>query len=223
MKKIIKITFNAETIQWERGGTFYFGMKTAEGVPFNIEWGDSKITKAVGGKDSISYRHDYCPRVDTPKDYALFHVEVFSEDENFRVTELSFDNGVEMKITKLDISRCTELERLVLRMLGATSLDVSKNTSLKYLDCHDNKLTSLDISNNIELEELKCSSNNIKTLNISNNIALRVLDCELNGMTRIIAWFGLPLKEAAFRDSNNLNPDNELKIIEIVESNGGNF
>jgi hypothetical protein len=82
-------------------------------------------------------------------------------------------------------------------------------------------MTSLDISNNLELEELNCHYNRIKTLNVSNNIALRVLDCELNEMTRIIAWFGLPLKEAAFQEGNHFNLDNELKIIEIIESNGG--
>ena len=48
-----------------------------------------------------------------------------------------------------------------------TELDVSKNTELEKLVCLSNKLTSLDVSKNLKLENLNCEKNQLTSLIIT--------------------------------------------------------
>ena len=66
-----------------------------------------------------------------------------------------------MKLTKLDVSRCTELRRLY---------------------CNDNQIETLDLRSNKKLETLYCQNNRLSWLNLSSNTALdpRYVDCSGN-------------------------------------------
>lgn len=62
-------------------------------------------------------------------------------------------------LTRLDVSKNTELTKLYCEFNQLTGLDLSKNTALTKLGCHDNQLTSLDLSKNTALDTLDCSGN----------------------------------------------------------------
>ena len=77
-----------------------------------------------------------------------------------------------------------------------TTLDVSQNTALERLWCTDNQLTALDVSKNIALTGLYCYNNQLTALDVSKNTALTVLDCYNNQLTALdvsqntsLIWF----------------------------------
>ena len=85
-------------------------------------------------------------------------------------------------LTKLDISRNTELKTLNCSSNNLTELDVSQNSGLKFLYCDSNHLAVLDVSRNPKMQMLSCSDNPLKELDIRNLpmlISLEVADCEL--------------------------------------------
>ncbi len=89
------------------------------------------------------------------------------------------------KLTSLNVSKNTALEKLVCSSNRLTSLDVSKSVALKYLDCSYNQLTSLDMNNNTSLETLQCEYNKLMNLNISKCTALLNLFCTSNQLTNL--------------------------------------
>lgn len=66
-----------------------------------------------------------------------------------------------------------------------TKIDISKNTELKTLYCFNNSLEELDITNNSKLDILYCYSNNMTELNTENNPDLRILHCYDTNITRL--------------------------------------
>ena len=66
-----------------------------------------------------------------------------------------------------------------------TKIDLSKNTQLLVLDCGYNQLTQLNLSNNTLLTDLFCLYNQLTELNLSNNTQLLVLDCGYNQLTQL--------------------------------------
>lgn len=64
-------------------------------------------------------------------------------------------------------------------------MDVSKNTNLTKLICSGNGLYSLDVSNSPELAYLDCSDNYLKVLDIHNNTKLSILNCRDNSLTSL--------------------------------------
>ena len=89
------------------------------------------------------------------------------------------------KLTSLDVSKNTNLEKLYCGDNSLEALDVSKNTKLTYLSCRNNSLTSLDVSQNKALEELYCFGNNLTSLTISStkNTALKMVACSKNNIS----------------------------------------
>ncbi|MBR5959444.1 MAG: hypothetical protein IKZ98_00480 [Clostridia bacterium] len=85
-------------------------------------------------------------------------------------------------LTKLDISRNTELKTLNCSSNNLTELDVSQTSGLKFLYCDSNHLAALDVSRNPKLQMLSCSDNplnKLDTSNLSRLVYLYVADCEL--------------------------------------------
>ena len=95
------------------------------------------------------------------------------------------------KITTLDVSQNTALERLWCTDNQLTALDVSKNTALTDLYCYNNPLTALDVSKNTALEILDCYNNQLTALDVSQNTSLMWFSCtgnQIKGeeMTRLV-------------------------------------
>ena len=119
---------------------------------------------------------------------------VLTPAERYAVTEIDVENkyisnlsGIEFfpnlkvlncghnRLTKLDVSKNTELTYLKCSYNRLTELDVSKNTELTYLDCGYNRLTELDVSQNTKLTELYFVSNKITSLQADNCTNLTVI------------------------------------------------
>ena len=95
------------------------------------------------------------------------------------------------KITTLDVSQNTALEKLWCTDNQLTALDVSKNTALTGLYCYNNPLTALDVSKNTALEILDCYNNQLTALDVSQNTSLMWFSCtgnQIKGeeMTRLV-------------------------------------
>jgi len=122
-----------------------------------VDWGDGseKVTLTLNecssyinylsNQGATNFRHTY-------------------PSETIRTITISGDNimGVQCysSITSLDVSRCTELTKLIVEdNRRLTSLDVSKNTNLTQLWCIQTQLTSLDVSKNRALTDLNCGGN----------------------------------------------------------------
>ena len=80
-------------------------------------------------------------------------------------------------LKKLDLSRCTNLKKIVIFENELTEIDVSKLTELEVLSCGYNNLSSLDVSKNKKLKRLYCASNDFEVLDISQNLDIEVLVC----------------------------------------------
>ncbi len=103
---------------------------------------------------------------------------ILTADELLAVKEISV---VQKDIDSLTgIEHFTAIETLDCYGNALTKLDVSKNTELITLGCNANRLTALDVSKNIKLTTLKCQGNQIKTLDLSNNTELLSLECHSN-------------------------------------------
>ena len=89
------------------------------------------------------------------------------------------------QLTGLDLSKNTALTELDCALNQLTGLDLSKNTALTVLYCESNHLTSLDLSKNTELTELNCQDNQLTSLDLSKNTALTKLYCALNQLTSL--------------------------------------
>lgn len=130
--------------------------------------------------------------------------DALSQDELNGVTELIIDHayikdltGIELfpklekldckynNLTRLDVSKNTNLTVLYCESNQLTGLDLSKNTALTVLYCESNHLTSLDLSKNTELTELNCQDNQLTSLDLSKNTALTKLYCALNQLTSL--------------------------------------
>lgn len=96
-----------------------------------------------------------------------------NSDQEIQVSEASAFAG-EIKTTGLAISDLTGIEAFTaLTSLNVYSnklsfLDVSSNTQLQKLICTLNSIVSLDLSKNTKLVEVRCGNNNLSELNIKN-------------------------------------------------------
>ncbi|MBE5900784.1 MAG: leucine-rich repeat domain-containing protein [Lachnospiraceae bacterium] len=88
-------------------------------------------------------------------------------------------------LTKLDISKNTNLRVLDCGNNHLTKLDVSRCTKLKYLYCGENKLTKLNVSNNMQLKDLGCNDNKLTKLNVGKKTKLEWLGCDYNKLRKL--------------------------------------
>ncbi len=90
-----------------------------------------------------------------------------------------------LKLTYLDISECTFLEKLYCHDNLLASLNVSMNRNLVELDCSGNRLTSLDLSGNPKLKYVCCDKNELAKLDCSSNSKLEHLYCAGNSLVSV--------------------------------------
>ncbi len=88
-------------------------------------------------------------------------------------------------LKSLDVSGCTELERLNCGNCGLTQLDLSQTVNLSYLYCSNNNLEELNTSALPGLKTLNCSNNRLVSLDLSNNNKLSKLLCKGNKITEL--------------------------------------
>lgn len=107
-----------------------------------------------------------------------------SQKERDAVTEIDVGFPDDDKIIKslLGVGYFKNLEKLDCTGNELTKLNVSKNTELRELKCDDNKLTSLNVSKNTKLEKLMCSGNKIQKLYVQKNTELKELYCNGCGL-----------------------------------------
>lgn len=155
-------------------------------VPVGSEWIDPEFANVLQKKGLIEDAETV-----TPADVAdISSVDVV----NRKLTSL---RGIEYfvsleeldcylnKLTRLDVSKNTQLKELSCFLNELTQLNVSKNTRLEKLDCHKNQLKQLDVSKNTRLERLVCDENQLTQLDINSNKMLRELFCGSNELTKL--------------------------------------
>ncbi|REG90733.1 T9SS type A sorting domain-containing protein [Flavobacterium aquicola] len=120
------------------------------------------------------------------------------------------------QITKLDVSKNTQLKYLYCSDNKITSLDVSKNTLLQVLSCSNNLITSLDVSTNTVLSSLYCNENQITNLDISKNTLLEIFNCSSNQITSLDVTKNIVLRN--FYCNNN-----KLTSLNLKNGNNTNF
>lgn len=90
-----------------------------------------------------------------------------------------------LKIKKLPFIS-TKSKTLDLYNKKLTKLDVSKETDLTWLVCFHNQLKELNLANNKKLKWLWCDKNQLKELDLTNNKKLKELSCLNNPNLKII-------------------------------------
>jgi len=111
------------------------------------------------------------------------------------------------QIIKLDVSKCTKLEKLVCS--GNNIKDLSINDQLLTLLCSDNRLTKLLL--NRSLIELYCCNNKIKRLKL--NADLKVLHCSRNLLTDIVLNKKLEILLCNYNYLTTIETNKELKFL----------
>lgn len=107
------------------------------------------------------------------------------------------------KLTSIDVSNNTALEKLHCYSNELQQLNVSGNIHLQSLICHTNHLTQLNLENNSELKELDCDRNEINELKVEQNIALEILSCGGNRLKHLDISNNKELRQL-FCDGNQL-------------------
>lgn len=116
-------------------------------------------------------------------------------------------------LVSLNISKCIALKDLSCGYNQLPELDVSACTALLYLYCHGNLLTELDVSNNVRLHLLSCADNSLTTLDFSKNTNLGTI------------WPGGQAVEIAgsdlrIFDMHCLMPEEDLKRVSVDSDYG---
>ena len=89
-------------------------------------------------------------------------IQTVNLSNNKKLKEVSLEGYDEQSgLASLDVTGCTELEKLFVHVNHLTELDLSNNTKLQWLVCTHNQLTTLDLSNCSSLLYLLCCINNI--------------------------------------------------------------
>lgn len=115
--------------------------------------------------------------IDSVKDISIYYeTKIENLDGLEYFTNVEYLNLPNLGLTALDVSKLTNLRRLVCSNNPIKRLDVSANRKLEYLDCQNTELTELDVRNNLNLTHLECGENPIKNLDVSNNTKLNWLE-----------------------------------------------
>lgn len=129
------------------------------------------------------------------------------------LTSITYMSCYNNQIREIDLSKCTELERLTVGENNLTSLNISNNTKLKELHCAYNSISHLDLSNNLELTDLYCIENNLSSLDVSNNILLKRLQCSNNKLSVLDIRNNKNLTYLTCSDNNLQNIDTQNNIL----------
>ncbi|GHT54247.1 hypothetical protein AGMMS49982_18610 [Bacteroidia bacterium] len=201
------------TFSWETKKVNTLGIRSDEGVPFSVEWGDGVETQYVGDLTSqtelegMQLLHCYSAdgvatvTIEGPiKALSLTcqHVAIDSTQnpafEGIYCDCDSIDTSknptlkflwTEGQLTTLNVTHNCLLTELYCWSTQLTALDVSQNAALTNLNCSNNQLTTLNVSQNVALTELYCADNQLTTLDVSQNAALIHLNCSNNQLTAL--------------------------------------
>lgn len=106
-------------------------------------------------------------------------------------------------LSKLDVSKNTQLTQLNCSNNALTTLNVSENAQLQSLYCFGNQLTNLNLANNKSLEILGCNDNSLINLDISQNPSLYQIWCYNNNLTSLNLANGINEDLAGVEAFNN--------------------
>ncbi|MCL2131518.1 MAG: cadherin-like beta sandwich domain-containing protein [Lentimicrobiaceae bacterium] len=130
-----------------------------------VEWGDYNTTTFT----STTMSHTYADTIN-------YMVSITENCASGYIFELGIPLG---QISRLDLDIAT-LRNLICYDNLLSRLDLSKNTELQYLICNGNQLSSLDLNNNAALNHLECQNNQLNSLVLSPNVTLQRLYCNNN-------------------------------------------
>lgn len=123
----------------------------------------------------------------------------------------------EQEITSLDVSKATNLSRLICHTNLIETLNVSENLNLTSLDCQRNKLTSLDVSKNTKLDYVQCYINQLTSLTFCEGVAngYKDISCYRNhlneaAMTALIEALPTTTRSNAELYLQNINESDEF-------------
>lgn len=152
------------------------------------------IELSIGGNENMQ-------QLDVSQNIALKVLHLYDHDagtcgiskidlsKNTQLEVLRFDSEM---ITSIDLSHNTNLKHLAAThpwggelTSGLTELDLSNNEKLVTLDCSWNLLSELDLSNNKKLKEIYCGHNQLTEIDVSANPRLKLLNCEANQLTEL--------------------------------------
>lgn len=128
------------------------------------------------------------------------------------------------KLTKLDVSKATDLEQLYCDDNELDELSLGKSKSLKTVYCGNNKLGDIDLKGLSALEDFSCWGNNINSIDVSKNPELVSLVCRDNMINGTLDLSG----NAKLREVNCYNnaiteiklaDNSDMRNIEIQRNN----
>ena len=94
------------------------------------------------------------------------HDSILSDSEIATVTEIDCEQNTSIRDVT-GIAYFTSLKSLNVWKCPLSKLDVSKNTQLDYLDCCETGISSLDLKSNPNIHQLWCYGNNFTELDLS--------------------------------------------------------
>lgn len=223
------ITLTAEVVEGTER-TFEFA-STVAGTVISIDWGNGEIVVA----DTLTEAYDgwnQTPVTGTPvgngeiKIYAtgdLCYFDCVSRVDGPGITKLDVSKATELtklyangnKLTSVDVSMLSKLETLYLNNNSLTEVKDLPASLTSELNLGNNKLESLDVSNLTSLVKLTVSDNaTLTALDISNCAALNqlfALNCDLTSFTA-----GAVATPNARINVNN----NKLETLDLSEATG---
>lgn len=220
------ITLTAEVVEGTER-TFEFASAVA-GTKVSIDWGDGNIVEAATLEEFDGWNQSEVKGIPVGKG----EIKIYATDDLCYFSCVSRVDGP--GITKLDVSKATELTELYANGNKLTSVDVSMLTkletlylnnnsltevkdlpaSLTYLQLANNKLTSFDGSKLTAVSSLYLSENNLGTLDVSDMPALKSLYAINCGLTSFTAG-ALTTPKAYISVNNNL-----LETLDVSEATG---
>lgn len=108
----------------------------------------------------------------------LYGIEVYS---NLKYLYCTDNPG----LTKIDVRKLTNLERLECESCALTELKVNGLSNLQVLSCSQNQLTSLDLTGLTNLRTLSCAINQLTSLDLTGLTSLEIFYCHKNKLTHL--------------------------------------
>ncbi|MGJ8745110.1 T9SS type A sorting domain-containing protein [Polaribacter sp.] len=152
---------------------------------------------------------------------AYSEIEDATGIENFiALTLLTLSDN---EISKINLSKNGNLEKVYLERNQLTNIDLSENVNLKELFLNENQLTNIDISENVNLEVLDLSKNLLMDLDVSKNVKLKDLSVNDNQLTSIDISQKVNLENLEINSNQlstiDVSQNNNLTTLSIVDNN----
>lgn len=220
------ITLTAEVVEGTER-TFEFASAVA-GTKVSIDWGDGNIVEAATLEEFDGWNQSEVKGIPVGKGeikiYAtgdLCYFDCVSKIDGPGITKLDVSKATELtelyangnKLTSVDVSMLTKLETLYLNNNSLTEVKLPSSLTTE-LNLQKNNLKSLDVSNLTSLIKLTVSDNDLGTLDVSDMSALKSLYALNCGLTSFTA--GALTTPKAFINVNN----NQLETLDLSEATG---